>query len=96
MTQYVNGRVVKERKPTYERSPPLSAPVIEKNVPMPYLRRSKYEAYFEAAKKMEIGDSFLIEYTRNHPVVGNIARATGFKFKQIRVSETHLRVWRIS
>ena len=47
----------------------------------------------EQLKGMQVGDSFTVPYTRN-PVTGNLARATGWKFRQ-QIEGDLLRIWRI-
>ncbi len=47
----------------------------------------------EAARRMEVGDSICIPYTRS-PIAHNMHRATGFTFTQ-RKHGIYLRIWRI-
>lgn len=69
--------------------------VIEDNVPMPSKRGEKYAEMIETAKKLEVGQSFIVEYQRAG-ICNNLAKGTGFKFVQAvdKNDKTKLRIWR--
>lgn len=64
---------------------------IEKGVPIP--NGKPRSPMYEAASKMEVGDSMLIPYSRG-AVAHNLSRSTKFKFKQRKEGE-FLRIWRV-
>lgn len=67
--------------------------VIRHGLPIPPARAQANEAVYEAAKKMLVGDSIDLPYTRT-PISANLSRTTGFKFTQRKVDD-FLRIWRV-
>ena len=68
--------------------------VIEDDIPIAAISRDRSAPFYEQVRKMKVGQSFLFPYTRS-PVCANLARATGFKFKQRKEGGNHMRIWRI-
>lgn len=68
--------------------------VIEDDVPIHKIPRETSSVFYNQVKTMKIGQSFLFPYTRQ-PICANLARATGYKFTQRKVSNDQMRIWRI-
>lgn len=76
----------------YRDGKPCPEPIeIEHGIPIPAPKESS--PISDAARKMKVGNSILVPYSRG-PIVSTMVKATGFKFTQLRIG-SKLRIWRI-
>lgn len=68
--------------------------VIEDNVPLPPPPKGKNAEVYEAAKQMKVGQSIVIPKQKNG-FTSNLAKSTGFRFRQQYLENETMRIWRI-
>lgn len=78
----------------YRDGKPCIEPIeIEHGIPIPEMAIRRSSPVTEAARKMKIGDSIMVPYSRGS-IASMMVKATGFRFTQLRIG-SKLRIWRI-